>query len=267
MLCVFFHLNYGPLLDTAFEDLAEALDYQREVTNTFLWCAALSTILHQAVVTFCTVFALKYFYRRMTVGVGIVAAVGLRYSYVGLFLIAGAFRGERVDLHSLQFDWLSSVFLGIGLLAGILAAYAGWAVASSVRILAESDATAKHFYGISKKLWLLLLFAWNPVASFVHELTAVRVYQLSEKVTEEGFFWSFVPFVSAEGEDGLTFVAEFVFSLFLPWVLFIGLFAWGLHVIRDRQAKMRVLIILVIYVLIPVAILGIPLIRNKTWFF
>jgi hypothetical protein len=114
-----------------------------------------------------------------------------------------------------------------------------------------------------------LTLAFNPVFQLATQFSIINVYRLSEKVSSSEYWdYSLSNLLSSEDDDtGITGILISFGVLAMTWIITFGLFYAGIRTIADRQSAFRRTKIIGIFVVIPVLVLGIPLIRNRTFFF
>lgn len=160
------------------------------------------------------------------------------------------------------------VTLQLGLTIG--AAILGAKYGKETPELDPRDGERGYINGVSKKVWALLILSFVSVVNFVTELSIVLIYKFSRDVTSSAYWkatWSNM-FWGDEDADGgiLKLIFNFMF-IWIAWVITFAIFFWGVEAIKNRETEYRILKIVGVFVLIPVAIVGIPLLRNRTWFF
>ncbi len=203
-------------------------------------------------------------------------AYGLFLRYSPLFFLMPLFlwKNSLSDLLRAMTERVSGVELAIqamlqlGLAVG--AAIIGAKYGKETPELDVRDGERGYINGVSKKVWALLILSFAPVVRFVTELSIVLIYKFSRDVTSSEYWkatWSNLFWGDEDADGGVwRLIFNFMF-IWIAWAITAGVFFWGADAIKNRETEYRILKIVAVFVLIPVAIVGIPLLRNRTWFF
>ncbi len=73
--------------------------------------------------------------------------------------------------------------------------------------------------------------------------------------------------LSEDSARGVTGLLGHVMVTVFAWGIAVTLFSFGLNAIRNQQVKHRWLRICAVFVFLPVVIIVVPVITNRTWFF
>lgn len=171
---------------------------------------------------------------------------------------------ERVPGYELALQ--ASLQLGFTIGAAIIGAKYG----KETEALDVRDRELGYVNGVSKKVWALLILSFVSVVRFVTELSIVLVYKFTRDVTSGAYWnatWSNLFWGDEDSDGGFwNLIFNFMF-IWIAWVITAGIFFWGVGAIKNRETEYRILKIVAVFVLIPIAIVGIPLFRNRIWFF
>ena len=186
--------------------------------------------------------------------------IGLLMKYWFALLMACFF------IFSSQFsegEWPDSLLymLAIQITAVLIGSFIGTKIAARFDYSDERDKTNFFFYGLSKKFWVLITIAYNPILGFLSKLSVFAFYTASKSVTDVTN-WS-------EFFSKAYFVGVLIVVL-IPFVLLavsLKLFAIGIEAVKNKQAKFRRFKIVTLLIAIPLLTVLIPIIRNRTWFF
>lgn len=203
-------------------------------------------------------------------------AIGLFLRYLALLVVLplALWKNSLSDLLEAMteqvpgYELAIQVALQLGLTIG--GAFLGAKYGKEVPELDPRDGERGYINGVSKKVWALLILAFVSVVNFVTELSIVLVYKFTRDVTSGAYWkatWSNLFWGDEDAEGGIwKLIFNFMF-IWIAWVITAGIFFWGVEAIKNRETEYRILKIIGVFVLIPVAIVGIPLLRNRTWFF
>jgi len=149
----------------------------------------------------------------------------------------------------------------IQLVAVLSGSFLGVKIARRFNYADKKDKTNFFFYGLSKKFWFLMTIAYNPILDFLSKLSVFAFYTSSKTISDitnwEEFF--------SKG-----YVWGILIAVLIPFVLLavsLKLFAIGIEAVKNKQAKFRKFKIITILILVPILIVLIPILRNRTWFF
>ena len=143
----------------------------------------------------------------------------------------------------------------------LIGAFVGAKIAAKFDYLDERDKTKFFFYGLSKKFWILMTIAYNPILQFLNKLFVFFFYTASKTISDVTNWSDFF----TKGQ-----VIGILIILAIPFVLLatsLKVFAIGIEAVKDKTAKFRKIKIAVFLIGIPLLIILIPILRNRTWFF
>ena len=237
------------------------------------WTFDIVSLFCDALIVGVGVGLLCYFIKGLPTYVGLLFGLFARYAIpLGVLLVVGLKSpasffggsfGESADVRlyiilSLQF-LLTLVFSYIGAIYGQQAKY-----------LDPRDQDLWYLDGVPKKIWFLLLIAFQPVAQFLSKLTIVQIYAATDKITSMAFWKDTFSFSNLFRDDtarGVTGLLGHAVLIVFAWGLAVALFSFGLNAIRNKEIKCRWLRICTVFVFLPVVIGIVPILRNRTWFF
>jgi hypothetical protein len=234
------------------------------------WTFDIVSLLCDALVVAIGVSLLYYFVKGLPTYVGLLFGLVSRYAIplAVLFVVwlkspASFFDGSSADLRLY-------IILSLQLIATLVGSYIGAIYGQQAEYLDPRDQDLWYLDGVSKKSWLLLLVAFQPVAQFLSKLTIVQIYSVTDDITSRAFWkdtFSFSNLFSGDSARGVTGLLGHAIVIFFAWSLAGVFFSVGLDAIRNKESKHRWLRICGVFVLLPVVIIIVPILRNRTWFF
>jgi hypothetical protein len=275
LFAIFIPLYYLNLISTELTNFQEALELRSTsgipiyLTAFQQWTFDIVSLFWDALIVSICVGLLFYFIKGLPTYVGLLFGVLSRYailfgiSFVWWLKSPTSFFAEFVKhfdlrLLSLQF-LLTLVFSYIGTIYGQRAKY-----------FDPRDRDLRYLCGVPKKIWFLLLIAFNPVVEYLSKLTIVQIYSVTDKITSMAFWkdtFSLSNLLDDDTVRGLTGLVSCVVLIVLAWGLAAALFSFGLYAIKDKEVKHRWLRIVAVFVFLPAVIIIVPIFRNRTWFF
>lgn len=297
LLCLFISVNYVDLWHRLFNEFDATLMFATDapifLSLSQLWFFTTVGIGIDAIVIAIVVGMFAYFFRSFRMYVYLLFGILMRYSVVAVIVVP-ALAEQTPLLTPGEISWSIYVTLILQFLATILGSYFGyWYVKGQFinkkpilpaaepilrhmypdplpdpRYLDVRDRDLHYLYGIPKKIWVLIIISFNPVIQFLFKFSIVYLYGFTDMVASRES-WRNPLSAFVEGVLGGGFMA-LIFQLLLllaAWALAAGVFSYGLKTIRNKQAGYRYLRIVSIFVLLPLLLLVIPLVRNRTWFF
>ena len=161
---------------------------------------------------------------------------------------------------------MSLILLAIG-----FGGYAGYKIRKEYNYVDKDDVEKYYFYGISKKVWVCILLSISPVLNFLTEFTNVYIYKITDKIANSRHFWfSLFGIESVPTNDSSFEFSDLIIGvliLFFLWAIWISGLIYGVKTIKERQKPHRKLIISLIFIVLPLLVIVIPIIRNRTWFY
>ena len=143
----------------------------------------------------------------------------------------------------------------------LIGAFIGTKIAAKFDYSDERDKNKFFFCGLSKKFWIVMTIAYNPILQLLNKLSVFYFYTASKTISGVTN-WS----ESFGNGQAITILMIMV----IPFVLLatsLKVFAIGIEAVKDKTAKFRRFKIATILIVIPLLIVLIPIIRNRTWFF
>lgn len=185
---------------------------------------------------------------------GLVMKYWIALVIVGFFIIRGQFS---------EGDWPGSLpyMLAIQITTVLIGSFVGAKIAARFDYSDERDKSNFFFYGLSKKFWLLMTIAYNPILEFLNKLSVFAFYTASKSISDVTNWSEFF----SKG-----YVMGVLIVVLIPFVLLaasLKLFAIGIDAVKDKKAKFRRFKIVVFLIVMPLLTVLIPIIRNRTWFF
>ena len=204
---------------------------------------------------------LAYWFKGLKTWIYLLMGFLMKY-WVGLLLICViAFKGEINQLaDNAGLDALLQM-LFIQIIAVLIGSYIGIKIAAKYNYSDKKDKTNFFFWGLSKKFWVVITIAYNPVLQFISKLSVFAFYTASKSISEAEN-WS--EFFSAGYAWGVLIV------VLIPFVVFavsLKLFSIGINAVKNKSIKFRKVKIAIFLIGIPLLTVLIPIVRNRTWFF
>jgi hypothetical protein len=237
------------------------------------WTFDIVSLFWDALIVAIGVGLLYYFIKGLPTYVGLLFGLLSRYALIGLVLLfclvvkgPTYFFGEfakHLDLRlyimfSLQFV-LTLCFSYLGSIRGERAHY-----------FDPTDKDLCYLCGVRKKIWVLLLIAFNPVLRFLSKLTIVQIYDFTDNITSMTFWkdtFSLSNLLSEDSARGVTGLLGHVMGIVCAWFIAGILFSFGLNAIRNKQVKHRWLRICAVFIFLPAVIIIVPVLNGRMWFF
>lgn len=274
LLCLFIGLNYIDLWSNLFSEFDNTLLYATDppvfLGSFQLWIFSIIGIVIDAFIVAVVVGIFTYFFRSFKAYVYILFGMLIRY-----FAVI-----TRIIIYTPSLTELRNMFLKEGSFpvyfllllqfsSVIIASYIGYQYAKKIEFFDKKDEDLYYLYGISKKVWFLVIISFNPVIRFLTKFSIVHIYRFTNIISSREFWEN--PFLNILTKGilagGFIALIYHLFLLFLVWIIAGAIFFYGLNVIRSKKTKYKPLKIIPIFVLLPLLLLIIPIIRNKTWFF
>jgi len=199
-----------------------------------------------------------YWFKNLKTWACLLAGLFMRY-WLGLALVAFfIITGE-----DMSGDWSSEFLYMIipQIVAVLVGSFVGAKVGSRFTYSDPRDRTNFFFWGLSKKFWVLMTVAYNPIIYFLRKLSIFAFYTASKAISE---VTDWANFLSTGSFVGVLIVVAIPFVLL---AVSLKLFAIGIEAVKNKQSKFRRTKIIIFLILMPILTVLIPIIRNRTWFF
>ncbi|MCX5792446.1 MAG: hypothetical protein NTY45_09605 [Elusimicrobia bacterium] len=278
----FLALNYLGLFSRAIPEFQESLIYRTTngvpiyLTLTQFWVFNLISLLFDSLVITCSVGILGYYLRELRVFWGVLFGFLLIYYRVieSLLLVAARIIKGQTFAEANPFvlginsgEWTLII---LQILLTFSASYFSFNFAKKTTYFNSKDQELFYFSGISKKIWVLLIIACNPVAQFLSRLTISNSYA-AMNIVAKNTFWkdTFLASDSLQQQNGAGMIGLLAYSgfIFFAWAISVALFSCGIKAMRDNRTNYRWLKISIVFILIPASIVFGAIFRNRTWFF
>jgi hypothetical protein len=272
-------LWYLNLISRELPDFQEALELRTTsgipiyLTAFQQWTFDIVSLFSDALIVSISVGLLYYFIKGLPTYVGLLFGLLSRYA-IGLASLCyvlvkdpTSFLGESAK----RLDFRLYIILSLQFVLTLCFSYVGSIYGKRADYFDPMDRDRCYLYGVPKRIWfLLLMIAFYPVLRFLSKLTVVQIYEFTDKITSTRFWKDTVSLSNLLSEDtarGVTGLLGHVMGPVCAWVIAVYLFSLGLNAIRNKQVKHRWLRICAVFVFLPVVIIIVPVIRNRTWFF
>lgn len=268
--------NYLTVWGNLSWDMADHLAFNIDdpifLTTFQNWVLAAFSVIVDSIFIAVAVGIFAYHHRECKPWSYILLGFFIRYFVILFFLALSLYRhslSSIIDSLMTLADQEDYILAVLHLVFTIPASYAGMSIGRDAEYLDDKDEELGYLAGCSKKLWVLLTLAYNPVVRLVTKLSIIQVYNLSKNVSSPDYWdFSFSSFLFEEDDEGgITGIITSLIVLVMTWLSTCCLFFYGIRTIRDKEAAYRRAKIIGIFVIVPVSVIGIPLIRNRTFFF
>ena len=277
LFCLWIGVNYLGVWGNLSQDMADRLAFDLDepiFLSTFqLWVFNVFNVVFDSLFIAVAVGIFAYHYRKYKSFHYILLGLCMRYFLFAFFLTLSLYHNSFSSILDQTWEVVAKhefyILAAIQFSCAILASYVGMSYGRDAEYLHETDERLGYLAGSSKKLWALLMLVYNSVVQLATKFSLVNVYNLSKKVSSSDY-WDYSLSNLLSGEDDETGITGIIISLAvlaITWIVTFGLFYWGICTIRDKDASYRRWKIVGIFVLIPVSVIAIPLIRNRTFFF
>jgi len=278
LFSLFIPLNYLTLISSQLTDFQEALEFRTTsgipiyLTAFQQWTFDVISLLCDSIIVAISVGLVCYFIKELKIFMALLFGLLSRYIIPIGFLL---YSSQKIPTSlfadfSKHLDLRLYILISLQLLLTLYFSYLGFTYGRSTDYFDPKDKALYYLYGLPKKIWLLLFISFVPVAKFLSKLTIVQIYDATDKITSMNFWkdtFSFSNIFSEDSARGITGLLGHIIAIGFAWAIAIALFSFGLNAIRNKESKYRWLKIGVVFLLVPVIIVIIPLIRNRTWFF
>lgn len=276
LFCLWIGINYFGVWGNLSQEMADSFAYNADppiYLSTFqLWVFNVFSIIFDSIFIAVAVGVLAYHHRNYKPWRYILFGLFLRYM-LAIFVLSYTLY-HNVPIFDELFkivDYQTYILGAIHFVFAVLASYVGMSYGIEAEYLDEKDEQLGYLAGCSKKLWALLMLVYNPVYQLTTKFSIVLVYNLTTKVTSSDYWdysFSNIIFSSEDDDDtGITGILITLGTLFMIWLIAFGLFYYGIETIRDKKVAYRRAKIIGIFVVIPILVVGIPIIRNRRFFF
>ena len=259
LFSLFIVFIYIRLFSGFVRDLEEKLEFVSGIflSDFQLWVYGIISEIFNALIIAISVGVIAYSIKNLKLYTVLMYTILIKFLLILPFFIF-------INILSLDFKFYSVTF--IGLMLSVLFSYLSFNIFRNIDFFDEKDKKHFYFYGISKRIWVLLLIAYKPVIIFLAKLTITQVYKITSIIADK-VYWKDFLHIYLTGESVLIKLFSIIFLLIIAWSIVAYIFYYGLDIIRDKNKKYRWIKIIFIFIIIPVFIVIIPIIRNKVWFF
>jgi len=194
------HVN---LISVELSDFQEALELRSTsgipiyLTAFQQWTFDIVSLLCDALIVSIGVSLLYYFIKGLPTYVGLLLGLLSRYAAIGLWLVIyvvvkassgslapTSFLGEFAK----QLDLRVYIILCLQFVVTLCFSYMGSIYGERADYIDPMDRDLCYLCGVPKKIWLLLIVAFNPVLRFLSKLTIVQIYDATDKITSMRFW-------------------------------------------------------------------------------
>lgn len=147
------------------------------------------------------------------------------------------------------------VFLIVRFIIIMFAVFYGYTYVEELLFDPEEATDSFNIGGVKKRIWVLLIVAFNPIVLFLIKMSIILTYSLLASLSTSTLF------------DSLDSIVIKLGGMCIFWFFALFLFSYGFQSIQNKNAAYRHLRIVIVFVVIPLIIVLVPLIRNQGWFF
>lgn len=276
LFCLFLCVNFWGGWSACVDQLIDTLSLRTEIpvylTIFQVWFFDIIGMLFESIIICCIVGIFSYHFRNYKpfhyLVFGVIARYFLVFFWLTLYLYKKPFATLVPEFESIA-DLRFYAFLLINFILTLIASYAGYYIALQFDYYDDKDKELGYLYGIPKKVWVLLIIAFNPVVDFLLKYTIANLYQLSVHISSLDYWKNVFSniFSQEKLECGFFCLIYLILSIPILWFIAGGIFLYGLTVINNKFDKFRYLKIIFIFLIIPGLLIFIPIYRNRTWFF
>lgn len=279
LFCLFIALSYLNLISSQLSDFYEALEFRTTSGSPIylsafqLWVFDIISLLCDSTIIAIAVGLLGYYIKELPLYVALLFGLISRYIILLGFLLFKSSDGLPKGLFdelTKHLDMRLYILLSLQFVSLLYFSYLGFQYGRRIDYVDPKDKDLLYYHGIPKKIWVLLIVSYIPVATFLSRLTIINVYDITEKLSSMSFWkeaFSLSNIFNSDGVIGLSGLFGHVMFIFFAWAVVVVLFSYGLYAIKNKSAKFRWLIILCVFVLLPSMSVIIPILRSRTWFF
>ena len=258
----------GSVKDAFFEILhTETYDFSL-LANIKYYIIEIASIIVSNLILFVAVVFLIYFFRKIRFYYAILFGLICKWLFPFVLILF------VLILRPIDFVLLFEVPIQVYLLfvldlsLTLVAIRQGIIIGRRIDYLDAKDEDGMSLYGLPKLLWYILTFAVNPIIILLSQASFVWFFAFLDKLLSRDY-WA--RFLTWEGfwEFGSLLMEPLMLSFAIPffWALLFILYNYGVDAIKNKAQPYRILIITAIFILLPLLVVVIPIIRNKTWFF
>lgn len=275
-------INYLSIISGHLPQFQETLELRSTsgipiyLTSFQMWVYDIISLLFDLIIIAITVGLVSYYFKDINIYIALLFGIFSKYIYLlGILLYSSIHNGDNINISFLtvyikSLDFRQSILLSLQIPLTLYFSYLGYNYGKRSDYFDPKDKELYYFYGLPKKIWLLLFISMTPVAKFLSKLTIVQIYEVTKKISGINYWkdtFSLRNIFSEDSAMGIGGLLGHIILIFITWTIAVTLFFIGLNAIKNKDAKLRWLIISSIFILIPSMIITIELLRNRTWFF
>jgi hypothetical protein len=266
-------LNYTQVWANLGSELLDALTYYADppqFPNAIqLWVLNILSVLFDTLILGVAVGVFAYHHRRCATGTYL--AFGFCLRYLPVLVLLPLFSWKRslstvIEEIAARLDYEACILAILQFVGVMIASLLGMTFGKRANYLNEKDEILGYVAGISKKLWAVLIIAMNPMFHLATKASLVTVYTTADRATRPGY-WDFWGTQEYEYETGFSGLFAAALSLLVVWLLVGGIAVLGIAAIGNKDTPLRRLRIVGVFVVVPILVVVVPLIRNRAFFF
>lgn len=235
------------------------------IDNFYAMCAKNSIIISQMQSSIFGIIAIVYYFFSIAVIVGLFA-YWFRHFRVWIYLLFGflirytkeifvllplVLKGETSFFVLLSEPEIAITF-SVELLVTFLGSYFGWRYGRGISYLDIRDKREFTFWGLSKRLWCLIVIAFNPILLFLSRYSIVSIYEATK---EKDMLDSLVNIFNIQHGGRLFRILMLPLMSCMSWALAFYAFYVALKAVKDKGTRYRYVKIVCILILLPAVIL------------
>jgi hypothetical protein len=161
----------------------------------------------------------------------------------------------------------------IQLAVAVYGSFRGACYGRDTDFIEDKDEEYGYIGGVSKKVWAVVVLLLNPITNLACTLTVVLLFAFLEDITSAAYWshlwdnvWGHAASDERSAANSVMRPLAPLFGIALTWSVALALIGYGCHSLRDKHEPWRKVKLFVIFVALPIAVVALPLIRNR-WIF
>jgi hypothetical protein len=225
LFSLFISFNYLNLINSQLPDFQESLELRSTsgipiyLTTFQLWVFNIASLLCDSIIVAISVGIIGYYIKEMKVYLALLFGFLSRYLIlIGLLLYSSGRLLSLLDEVTKRLDFGLYILFSLQVLSTLYFSYSGLNYGKRTDYFDPKDKDLYYFFGIPKKLWLLLFISYTPVAKFLSQLTIVQIYDVTKKIISMSFWkdaFSLSNIFSEDGASGITGLLGHIMVIFI----------------------------------------------------
>ena len=280
LLSIFISFNYLTLISSQLSDFQEALEHRASsgipiyLSTVQIWTFDITSLLFDALIIAIAVGLVGYYIKDINIYIVLLFGLFLRYStllfLIPIMYIKGRFQPNDFSDFFNFLDLRQCILLTLQIPITMVFSYLGYNIGKYSTYLDSGDKDNFYLYGLPKKIWVLIIISFIPVAKFLSKLTIINIYGLTNKITSIKYWKDTISIrnlLSDDSVSGISGLLGHFLIIIIAWLIAISIYSFGINSLRNKNVKLRYLRIILVFIIFPISFSAIEIIRNKTWFF